>query len=235
MTEKHDKLDFWYAAKNTRIVTMPARHLETFGATLLNYYIISELMDNINQVRVREGRIQAYRPQIIVPGSDEFNKVLDGFGEEAEKYMDWIKDHSADMHFLRYGFKIKKEEFSEQVLSDNLEAVTDKVKDSVKGKNDPFSAVVVGVDNPWEVSLLSLMVEVIRNSIPANVNDMKRRNLFGETDGVPNSIREELEKAFTAAGRNPKLIGTLAKKLEKYGVFEKYQDRFFSLVRPGSA
>lgn len=232
MTRKHDKYDIWYAAKNTRIISMPQRRLETFGTTLLNYYVISELMDNINQCRVREGRVQSYRPQIIVPGMDEYNRALEGFGEDAANYVNLLKEHGIDLLFLKYGFRIRKEETSEQVLSDNIEAVTAKVKESVKSRNDPFSAIVVGVDNPWEISLVTLLSAIAENSKESNVNDMRRKNLFGETDGVPNSIHGEIEDAFAAAKRNPKLIGKLATKLEKYGLFEKYQDRFFELVRP---
>jgi len=232
MMKKPDKFDFWYAINNTEIIAMPTRQLETFGSTILNYHVISEMMDSISQVKVREGRIQSYRPQILVPGSSSYqNAVLEGFGEEAERYVDWMRDHKMDLHILRYGFKIKKEEFSEHVLTDNLATVAERVQSEIKGRNDPFSAVVLGVDKPWEVCLLKLMMEVIRQSIPSNIQDLQRRNMFGDTDGIPNVIHREIEDGFLAAARNPAYIKRLAEKLERYGVLEKYQDRFFSLVR----
>ena len=188
-------------------------------------------MDVVNHVRVREGKIQSYRPQIVVPGSAAYQSVLEGFGTEAERYVEWLKEHKQELHILQYGFKIKKGECTEQVLTDNVLAVTEKVKTDVKNRKDPFSAVVRGVDDPWEVCLLKLMFEVIRSSIPGNVSDLRNRNLFGETDGVHNVVGQEIEAAFLAAARSPALVGTLANMLERYGVFEKYQDRFFSLVK----
>lgn len=233
MAGKRTQFDFWYAINNTEIVSLPARRLETFGATILHYHLISELMDMVDHVRVREGKIQSYRPQIVIPGSPAYQSVLEGFGAEAERYIEWLKENKQELHVLQYGFKIKKGECSEHVLADNIMSVTDKVRADVKGRQDPFIAVVRGVDDPWEVCLLKLMFEVIRRSIPGNVNELKSRNLFGETDGVPNVVAQDIEETFLAAARNPALTGRLALKLERYGVFEKYQDRFFSIVRQG--
>ena len=109
MGKQPDKFDFWYAVSNTRILSMPSRLIETFGTTVLNYHMISEPMDTVNRVRVREGRIQAYRPQIVVPPSLD-DEVLEGFGEEAGKYADWLRENGPDLRMLQYGFKIKKEE-----------------------------------------------------------------------------------------------------------------------------
>lgn len=233
MTGKPTKMDFLYAINNTEFVSLPTRHLETFGETILNYYLISELMDKVDHVRVREGKIQSYRPQIVIPGSQVYQSMLEGFGAEAERYVEWLKERK--LQVLQYGFMIKKGDCTEQVLADNVLAVTDRVKADVKGRNDPFSAIVRGVDDPWEVCLLKLMFEIIGRSISGNVKELQRRNLFGETDGIPNVVVQEIDAAFLAAARNPGLIGSLAGLLERYGVFEKYQDRFFAIVKQGES
>jgi hypothetical protein len=157
--------------------------------------------------------------------------MLEGFGEEAERYVEWLRENGVDLRVLQYGFKIKKEEFSENILSGNLKTITEKVRDEVKSKDDPFGAVIRGVDKPWEVCLVKLMVEVIRHSAPANFRELERRNMFGETDGIPNIVCEEIETAFRAAAKDPSMIKALAGKLDHYGVFEQYQDRFFGLVK----
>lgn len=230
MKKQPTQFDFWYAVNHTEILTMPSRHLETFGTTMLNYYVITEMMDAVNQVRVREGRIQAYKPRIIVPSA--FGEaLLEGFGEEAEKYAQWLKEHEPDLRMLQYGFKIRKEHFSEQVLMDNVKAVTEKVKTSVKEKADPFSAVVLGVDEPWEVCLIKLIGEVLRMSVPFHFREMEQRHLFGQTDGTPNALHQEIEEYFQAARKDKSLTKRLAAKLARHGLFEKYQDRFFSLVK----
>ena len=51
--------DVQYAAENTRVILAPERQIATFGATSFRFYLISELMDQVNEVRVRDGRIHA--------------------------------------------------------------------------------------------------------------------------------------------------------------------------------
>ena len=230
MMKEPSQFDFWYAVSNTRVVLLPSRRLETFGTTILNYHMISELMDTVNKVRIREGRIQAYRPQIITPQSIDAT-LLEGFGQEAEQYAEWLKANARDVRILQYGFAIRKQEISEHVVSDKLEAVVERVEKEVKGKDDPMAAIVVGVEAPWEVCLLKMMVEISGNSFPGNVRELERRKLFAEDGGVTKALREEIEVDFRAASRDPALVPQLGKKLQKHGLFGQYEDRFFALVK----
>ncbi len=207
----------------------PARRLETFGATMLNYHLITELLDSVDRIRVREGRIQAQRPQIMTPSSYA-GSLLDGFGEEAEQYAEWLRNHEDDLRILQYGFVIRKEEISEEIVSDSLESVCDRVCKRISSKDDPMAAVVVGVDEPWEVCLLKLMVDVIRESAPGNVRDIQRRHLLDDVGGVPRAIRQEIEADFAEAARRPDMIKPLGRKLQKHGLFEEYEDRFYALL-----
>ena len=79
MSKTPTTFDFWYAVRNTEVVVPPKRHLETFGNTVINYALVSELMDSVGQTRVREGRMQAERPQIVTPSAYS-NMLLEGFG-----------------------------------------------------------------------------------------------------------------------------------------------------------
>lgn len=226
---KTNPVDFWYAVNNTRIIVMPPRRLETFGATILNYHMISELMDTAGQVRIREGRIHAYRPQIITPSSLP-SEVLEGFGPEAERYAQWLQDHPQELRILQYGFKIRKEEINQHIVTDALNAVMERVEKAVRTKDDPLAAVVLGVDEPWEVCLLKLMVDVSGNSFSGNIRELERRRMFDLSDGVPRAVREEIEEDFQKAARNSSLVKPLGNKLQKYGLFKEYEDRFFALV-----
>lgn len=229
-----NQFDFLYAINNTRVVLLPSRRLETFGATVLNYHLVSELMDTVNKVRIREGRIQAHRPQIVTPTSMTSNQ-LEGFGQEAERYVEWLREHAQDLRMLQYGFVISKQEGTEEIVTDNLASVLERVEKEVRQKDDPLAAVVAGVDSPWEVSLLKMMVEVSGRSFPGNVRELERHNLFALDNGVPVVIRQELDADFHAAGKNPALISALGKKLQKHGVFAEYEDRFFALVKANRA
>jgi hypothetical protein len=220
------QFDFWYALNNTRVVLPPAQRLETFGATLIHYHLVSELMDSVGKIRIREGRIQAHRPTIIMPTAIADN-LLDGFGEEAERYVEWLREHSKDLRILQYGFVIRKEEIRDETITDTLDAVVERVSRTVREKSDPLSAVVVGVDSPWEVSLLKMMVEVTNQSYLSNVHEMERHRMF--TPGA--GIRQEIETDFHLAGRHPDRINELGNKLQKAGLFSEYEDRFFALVK----
>lgn len=219
------QFDFWYALNNTRVVVAPSQRLETFGATLIHYHLVSELMDSVDKIRIREGRIQAQRPRIITP-SALADGLLEGFGEEAERYVKHLRRHARDLRILQYGFVISKQELRDETVSDTLEAVVERVADAVRKKNDPLAAVLVGVETPWEVSLLKMMVEVSSQSYTANVQEMDRHRMFAPDAG----LRQEIENDFSLASRQPSRVNALGKKLQKHGLFAEYEDRFFALV-----
>lgn len=222
--------DFWFAVNNTEVVVMPTSRLETFGATNLRYHLVSELMDTVDRIRVREGVIQSKRPQIITPTYYE-SENLQGFGEEARQYLDWLRQHAQDIRILQYGFVVQKTELNEHLVTGPMAEVLERVKQDVKQKNDPMAAVIHGVDQPWDVCLLKLMVDMIRHSAPANFSELQRRHMLDNVNGVPRAVREEIEEAFLKASRDPSLVKLLGNKLRKYGLFEEYEDRFFALVR----
>ncbi len=229
MDEKKS-FDFWYAVNNTEIVLMPERHLETFGATVLNYRLVSEMMDSVDQIRVREGRIQAHQPHIITPEAYS-ETVLEGFGEQASQYVNWLKQHEQDIRILQYGYTLKQEAFSEHVITDNLKSVVERIKSEVESVDHAHTAVVQGVDDPWDVCLVKLFWEVIRQSAAPNIRELQKQRMFEDEGGVPRGVRNEIDVAFTAASRDASLIEALATKLQRCNLFDEYEDRFFSLVR----
>lgn len=223
-----EKFDFWYAVNNTEIVLKPKQALETFGTTVLKYHLVSELMDAINQVRVREGTIKAARPQIITPTQSE--ELLDGFGEEAREYVDWLRQHEQDLRILQYGFVITKHETNEEIISDQIRAVVENVENAVRERNEPHSAVLIGVDKPWEVCLLKLLRDVVTDSAPSNLQSLIRNEAAMEQRDQTR-MREEIERDFEAARQNSALVQRLSATLQRYNVFKEYEDRFFELVR----
>lgn len=230
--QKRDHLDFWYAVNNTEIISTPAQHLETFGTTTLNYHLVSELMDVTNQVRVREGRMLAAQPKIITPQAYA-ETFMEGFGEEANRYIDWLRQNESEsnLHILQYGYSLKQESFSEHVITGDLKTVVKRVEEETKAKNDPLSAVVIGVDEPWDVCLVKLFWEVIRSSAKTNISDMNNRHLFDSSEAAKARLITELEKDFLAASKDSTLVNALGEKLQKHKIFDHFEDRFFSLVK----
>jgi hypothetical protein len=219
------QFDFWYAVNNTEVISVPENRLETFGSTVINYHLVTELMDSVNKVRVREGKLTAFKPQIITPPTIK-DEMLEGFGSEAQEYADWLRKHASETPILQYGFKVQKKEVNDYILSDPVNQVVERVKEDIAERNDPLGAVLVGVDQPWEVCLLKLMVELIHESAPSNIQDIQQKQRDKKTQ-----FYQTLEKAFLDASRDASHVPALAKLLKDHGLFEQYQDRFFAAVR----
>lgn len=219
--------DFWYAIENTHILQHPRKALETFGATRIQYHLLTESMDSVDNVRVREGVLNAAQPLILTP--DHFQKEnMEGFADpESRRFLAWLKQHQPDMRFLQYGFTISKQEVHDTLLNDSLAQVQDNVMADVARRNDPNTAVLLGVEQPWEVCLLKLMVDLVERSAPGNVNALQDRNLLPN----PRLAEEEIEADFGRAEMDASRIPYLYKQLHRHGVFEQHQDRFFALVR----
>jgi len=92
--------DFQYAIENTRVILAPERQIATFGSTSFRFYLISELMDQANEIRVRDGRIHAERPQILTP-EHYCRLLLEGFGDKAARYAELLRERTRDMAVLR--------------------------------------------------------------------------------------------------------------------------------------
>jgi len=219
------QFDFWYAVNNTEVISVPERRLETFGATMVNYHLVSELMDSVDKVRVREGKLKAFRPEIILPQSID-QMMLEGFGSEAGDYADWLHKHAKEMQILKYGFKVQKQEVNDYILTDPIQTVVERVKDQVAERGDPLDAVLVGVDRPWEVCLLKLMVELVQNSVAGNIQDIRQLQRDHKAQ-----LHQQIERAFLEASRDASKVQELAELLKRNGLFERFEDRFFAVVR----
>ena len=169
--------DVHYALEMTKVLHEPDRRIDTFGSTQFEFCLVTELMDAVNQVRVRTGKIQAARPKIVRP--EPYNDVsFEGFGEQARAFHEWLKSHGGDGALLQYGFSFRKSDVRESLVHDPFVVVQDRmVRDAVASGN-PLSAVIAGVDDTWEICLLKFTIEMIQKSSGINIFDLKRRGLL---------------------------------------------------------
>ena len=169
--------DFQYAIENTQVIIAPEQKIATFGTTSFRFYLISELMDRANEVRVRDGKIHADRPQILTP--EHLSRLLlEGFGDKAQRYVDQLRERFQNMAVLRYGFQFRKTDVSEQMFRDPIESVIERTKSFVQHRDDPLSAVIQGVDDAWEVCLLKFTIELVERSSGGNLGDFRKRGLI---------------------------------------------------------
>jgi hypothetical protein len=169
--------NFEYAVENTRVILAPEQTIATFGSTRFHFFLISELMDRVNEVRVRDGKIHAERPQILTP--DHFSRLLlEGFGAKAQNYVDQLRERMQNTAVLRYGFQFRKTDVSERMFRDPLDAVISRTKSQVQEMQEPLSAVIQGVDDAWEVCLLKFTIDMIERSAGGNIGDFRKRGLI---------------------------------------------------------
>ena len=226
-----DRDDILYAAKQTRIALAPRRRLETFGQTSLHYYVLSSLLDSVNQVRIRQGKIQAERPKVITPRFF-VSQALENFGEEARQYAEYVLSGVEGLRILEYGLRFRKEEYGEQIVHGAVDDIAAQIAKDAEKDSDELCGVIIGVDDLWEVSLFKFTADVVRDSVPKNVQEMAGRGLLAASSGnVPNAVRIELECDFRGAAGHRDRIKVLGEKLRRYGLFQEYEDRFYGLVR----
>ena len=169
--------DIQYALESTEVLLEPDRRIDTFGSTSFEFHLISELMDSVNETRVREGVLHADRPTIIKPEAYS-DLEFEGFGEQAEAFSQWLHENAADISILKYGFSFRKDKVIEDVVNEPFNDVRDKVMERANRNSNPLSAVIHGVDDAWEVCLLKFTVEMIGKSQGINVFDFQRRGLL---------------------------------------------------------
>ena len=169
--------DIQYALESTKVLLEPDRRIDTFGSTSFEFHLISELMDSVNETRVREGVLHADRQTIIKPEAYS-DLEFEGFGEQAEAFSQWLHENAADLSILKYGFSFRKDKVREDVVNEPFNDVRDKVMERANRNANPLSAVIHGVDDAWEVCLLKFTVEMIGKSQGINVFDFQRRGLL---------------------------------------------------------
>ncbi len=166
-----------YVMETTKVLYEPDRRIDTFGETKFKFQLISELMDSVGQVRIREGVINAAKPLILNPSLPP-GVELEGFSPETREFFDAIQGDLQDLKFLQYGFNISATEVTTEVLSESYESVSAKLTQEAKRIGDPMLAVIAGSDDSWELSLLKFTLEMAAQSFKINHFDFKRRGLL---------------------------------------------------------
>ena len=222
-----------YAANHTEILRPPRQSLSTFGATNIYYYLVtepaySELVQDITETVIREGRIIAQRPKIVTP---YYLSHLEGFSTEAKKYLDMlIKSFGPYSPGLFYTYRNEPKELN--IVSDNWIAVVNKLNAEIDRKGDPLASIIKGEDELWDISLMKFIYELTKNSLHDNVTQLKARGLLDiDSSGVPVDAKLRIEELFRQVSIGEREPRELETELERWNLFEEYQDRFFSLFR----
>ncbi len=215
---------FDYIAKNTEILRMSKHSLATFGVTNINYYFLSEITKQ--KTKIREGKILSERPKILIPKTPD--EIFEGFGKGAGKYADLLfKEFRKDLRILEYRFKNQMRKSSVTLLS--LKNIVAKINEKIDRQGDNLAVIIKGSDKEWGISLMKFIVEMTLKSLDSNITELREKGFFEEVP--PDLRRYEIERLLKETEKNRVKIKELGRKLEKYGLFEEYEDRFFDLLK----
>lgn len=164
-----------YALQNTKVLYVPDRRIDTFGDTRFHFLMLAEPLDEVGCCRIRSGWVEAARPRILRP-SDLTGIEMEGFGSEARLFFERMGARLQAL--LKYGFRFSRSEVQEEFLHEDIRNVADRVVREALDSGDSFRAVIQGMDDAWEVSLLCFMLEMIQQSHEINIFDFKRRGLI---------------------------------------------------------
>ncbi len=223
------------AVSHTEILRPPKRSLATFGTTNIYYYLVtepaySELVKGGNETVIREGRVVAERPRIVTP---HYLSNIEGFSSDARKYFDiLIKTHGANAPGLFYSYKNEPEELT--IVSNTLLEVVDKLNLDIDKSGNPLTSIIKGLDELWDVSLLKFIYELTRSSLPDNLLQLGSKGLLDiDSGGVPADARVRIEELFKLAHKGEIEPRELKDELDRWGLFDEYEDRFFTIFKRG--
>jgi len=219
--------------KRTEILRTPKQSLATFGTTNIYYYLVtepvySELVKNVTETVVREGRVIAERPRIVTP---YYLSRLEGFSSEARRYFGaLIKAHGPNAPGLFYTYKNEPKELN--IVSDNLLSVVAKLNAEIDKRGDPLTSIIKGEDEFWDVSLMEFIYEITRSSLRNNLWQMGSRGLLDiDGEGVPLDARVRIDELFRKVSSGESEPHELQAELNRWNLFEEYEDRFLTIFK----
>jgi hypothetical protein len=210
----------------TEILRAPSRRLATFGATRIEYHMISAADGLPDRTRLREGTVVSARPAILTP--DAFKERFEGFGDEAAEYARWVSTSYRDLlRALEYNFR--NQGLTARVISEKPELVSERMLADFDSRGVTDRAVIRCPDGAWSLALMKFTMDEAARSFPGHVRDLERRGMFAADGGEADRRRREVESLLDAARGDRSLRETLGAKLKEYGLFAEYEDRFLAL------
>ena len=221
------------AADNTYVVRPPRQALATFGTTTVRYYLVTEPLYREVDARgaeetvVREGVVRAERPRVVTPA---YLMHHEGFGDDARGYLERLmRELGPDAPGLLYAYR--NEGMDTTIVSGGAREVTGRIVERLDREQKPLEAVIRGVDDLWDVSLMKFIYELTSSSARSNAAELRSQGLLETEGGVPRDARLGIERLLEQARRGDADPSDVHREIERWGLFEEYQDRFLGLFK----
>ena len=221
------------AVRHTEILRPPKQTLATFGTTNIYYYLVTEpvykeLVKNVTETVIREGRVIAQRPKVVTP---YYLSHLEGFSTEARRYFEMlIEKHGPNVAGLFYSYRNEPKGLN--IVSDSLLSVVDKLNTEIDKRGDPLTSIIKGEDELWDVSLMKFIAEITESSVSNNLRQMGARGLLNiDSRGIPVDARVKIEELFSKVNTGEIEPRELKDELDRWDLFQDYEDRFFTFFK----
>ena len=219
------------AVRHTETLRLPKQSLATFGTTNIYYYLVTkpayaELVKDVTETVIREGRVIAERPRVVTP---YYLSHLQGFSSEAKKYLEMLnRQYGPSTPGLFYSYRNEPKELN--IVSDSLVSVVARLNADIDRRGDPLTSIIKGEDDLWDVSLMKFIYDITRGSVGDNLRQLGSRGLLNiDSSGVPAAARSGIEELFRKVALGKAEPGELKDELDRWDLFEEYEDRFFDL------
>lgn len=220
------------ATLRTVVVRPPQQKLATFGTTSIRYYLVTEPvyadLDQAVKVEesvIREGIVRADRPEVVTP---YYLLRHEGFAENASRFLqEMLERYGDNAPGLLYTYKNERMETS--VVSGAVQDVASRIGARLDKEQRSLEAVICGVDALWDVSLMKFIYDLTCASLRSNVSELHNTGMLEMTRGVPRNARVRIERMMDQARSGGLDPSEIHMELERWGMFDEYQDRFLGL------
>ena len=220
-----------YAVAHTEVLRPPKQTLASFGNTSIRYFLLtqpsySEFVKESDDIVIREGRVIAEKPKVVTP---TYLINLDGFGDNAKRYFQTLAtEDGPHSPGILYQYRNQPKDLS--IVSGNIMSVVARIENEIK--EDPLTAIIQGVDDLWDVSLLKFIRDLTSRSMLSNITELGGNGLVSvDSSGVTGDARQRIDGMFRAVKMDMEDPTRLKKELDTWGIFHEYEDKFLDLFR----
>lgn len=220
--------------EGTEIIRPPKQLLATFGTTVVQYFIVTEPSyaglpgaESGDEAVVRSGKVTAQRPQIVTP--HYLMNLFRGFehGQEFAQYL--TARYGNDSAGLMYTYE--QEAGDLETVSEAPDMVAKRIAGRLDTEGVHLAAVIRGIDQYWDISLAHFIHALTAGSAMGHAAEMAQRGLLDKDRGLPRAARESIEGLFRSVAKGDADANELKTELDRWGVFDEYEDRFLDLFR----
>ena len=159
------------AMRKTELVRAPRRRLATFGSTTMEYYVVTELSEQMSAVR--DGKVLAERPRIVTP---YYLLHVEGFSESARRFLGLMAQQNPHEPGIFYSYR--NEPHSMNLVSEPLGVVIGNLNSMLESEDRPLSAIIRGMEEAWDLAEMMFIYDLTRRAARGNYSDFQRHGLL---------------------------------------------------------